>query len=79
MQVSLFAFLIDMNMKTSAEPDSTLGRPDQATARVVHEVLYLFNRGQREQALALAQQYNVPLEVMERVVLRRGPRRKRVG
>jgi hypothetical protein len=47
-------------------------------ARVVHEVLFLFHQGQRDQALSLAQHHNVPLDVLERVVLRRGRRRKRI-
>lgn len=68
-----------MSMKTSCTPDSSLGRPNQVVARHVHEVLFLFTRGQREQALTLAQQHHIPLEVLERVVLRRGPRRKRIG
>lgn len=65
-------------MKSTLGSDANLGRPNQTTARMVHEVLYLFSRGQRHQALALAQQHHIPLDVVERVILRRGPRRKRV-
>jgi hypothetical protein len=66
-------------MKPSSEPDSLIGRPNRVMARVVHEVLFLFHQGQRDQALALAQHHHVPLDVLERVVLRRGRRRKRIG
>ena len=63
-------------MNTPTETSSTFGRPDHETARVVQEVLYLFNQGQRDKALELAQEHKVPFEVIERVLLRHGPRRK---
>lgn len=62
---------------TSPPPSKpALGRPNQIMSKVVYQIQYLFNRGQRQEALALAHSHQVPLHVLERVVLRRGPRRK---
>jgi hypothetical protein len=52
------------------------GRPNRKMARVVHEALVLFHLEQRDAAIALFQQNDIPLHVVERVILRRGPRRK---
>ena len=53
-----------------------LGRPNQQHFRVVQDALMLFKRQQPDAAIALLQQNNIPLSVVERVILQNGPRRR---
>lgn len=45
-------------------------------AKAVHNALRLFKCSQRDAAIALLKKHDVPLPVVERVILQRGPRRR---
>jgi hypothetical protein len=45
-------------------------------AQVVHDALRLFKLKQADAAAALLKQHDIPLPVVERVIFRRGPRRR---
>lgn len=55
---------------------SHYGRPNHHMAKVVHDALRLFRHQQPEAAIALLKKHDIPLPVVERVILRRGPRRR---
>jgi hypothetical protein len=52
------------------------GRPNHRMAQVVHDALRLFKLKQADAAAALLKQHDIPLPVVERVIFRRGPRRR---
>ena len=54
----------------------SIGRPNLHMENVVHRALRLFNRQQADAAIALMKKYDIPLPVVERAILRRGPRRQ---
>lgn len=63
-------------MHPDADIQPHFGRPNRTMARVVHQALILFNRGDQNAAIDLLKRQGIPLNVVERVILRRGPRRR---
>ena len=57
------------------EPD--YGRPNQRMAKAVRDAQKLFQAQAPDEAIALLKQNDIPLPVVERVILRRGPSRRR--
>ncbi len=57
------------------EPD--YGRPNQRMAKAVRDAQKLFHMQAPDEAIALLKQNDIPLPVVERVILRRGPSRRR--
>ena len=54
-----------------------LGRTDREPAIVVEQAGLLFQVGRTDEALRLLKTHGVPVDVVERVLLRKGERRKR--
>jgi hypothetical protein len=60
----------------TGSPSRSIGRPNLHMENAVLRALRLFNRQQADAAIALMKKHDIPLPVVERPILRRGPRRQ---
>lgn len=56
--------------------ETNYGRPNQRMAKAVQDAQWLFHQQYPDAAIALLKKNDIPLPVVERVILRRGPSRK---
>ena len=60
----------------TSSPTPAIGRPNFQMATVVCHALWLFNQKHSDAAIALIKKHDIPLHVVERVILRSGPHRQ---